>query len=196
MRATLFLVPLLLGLSAACRTAEPAPALPQGADAKREDEGWRLGGELQGYPAGVVAGVVATHRIYDEDDFYFRLGYNLTERSDFGEHDDESGGGPGFGMGTLHYFSDRGEPGWILGVRFDLWWLEVDWVNDADQLTPKQTGTTDIVVFQPVLETGYVWPGASDLFVTLGVGMEINVHTDGDDVGEGAILMLGLRYVL
>ncbi len=184
---------------ASCAAVEPVPDAHPAPIAERaaDGEGWRLGGELRAYPAGVMAAVVAAHPIHDEDDFTFRLGYNLAERGGLGEHDDESGTGLGFGLGAHHYFSDRGNPGWILGARFDLWWLAVDWKDDATPpVTPSRTGTTDVVVFQPVLETGYVWPGESDLFLTLGVGMEVNVRTDGQDVGEGAILLLGLRYML
>jgi hypothetical protein len=194
MRAQLLVAAAVLAFSSACAAVGPGPYA--GASSDPADPGWRVGGELNAYPAGVVGMVAAAVPIHDDDDLILRLGYNLTERSDFGEHDDESGGGPGVGIGAIHYFADRDEPGWILGTRLDLWRLEIDWENDGDALTPKSSNTTDIFVVQPALETGYVWPSeGGDVYVTLALGVEINVWSDGDDVGEGAILLLGLRLL-
>jgi len=51
-------------------------------------------------------------------------------------------------------------------------------------------------VLVPSLEGGYSWPirrgGRFD--VNVGLGYEFNVDTDGEDVGEGAILMLGVTF--
>jgi hypothetical protein len=197
MRAQLLVATATLSLVGACATTDPAPVLPALATTAEELPGWRFGGELQAYPAGVTAMALATHPIQDDDDFIFRLGYNYTDRSDFGEHDEESGGGWGLGIGSQHYFAGRYDPGWLVGVRLDAWWLTIDWEDDARMITPQTQGSTDVVVLVPVVEGGYAWPGKSgDLILTFGFGWEFNVWTSGEDVGDGPILLAGVRYIL
>ena len=157
-------------------------------------ENWKVGLEVQAYPAGVITGVQARTPVSDDSEVTYRLAYNATDRQDFGEHDDESGGGPGLGVGYRHYFGPD-HSGWLVGGRLDLWILEIDWEDDPPA-TPLE-GTTDVVVLQPTLEGGYSLPLNDDwrFDVTLAVGAEINVDEDGDDVGEGAIGLLGFSFV-
>jgi len=154
---------------------------------------WSLGGELQAYPAGLQAMALVAHPISDADTLSLRAGYNATDRRDWGEHDEEDGGGPGVGLGYQHAFAPAADRSWIAGARLDLWWLDIDWKDD-----PSRSGSTDVLVLQPVAEGGYRWrlSGGGALALTLSLGAEINVDTDGEDVGEGPILLLGLRYLL
>jgi hypothetical protein len=62
-------------------------------------------------------------------------------------------------------------------------------------------------VLQPTLEGGYSWllgAGSWSLDLTAGLGAEINLQEDGnlpagstqrEDVGEGAIFLLGLSFL-
>ena len=52
-----------------------------------------------------------------------------------------------------------------------------------------------MLVLQPTIEGGYGFrtPGSPwRVDATLSVGAEINVETSGEDVGEGAIVLLGV----
>jgi hypothetical protein len=153
----------------------------------------RWGLELQGYPTGLIPGVRYELQIAQRDVLFARLAYNFTERSDFGEHDDESGGGPGLGFGWRHWKDSMAE-GWHYGARLDVWDLNIDWEDDGP---PVRTGETDIIVVQPSLELGYSWPqsGGSRLDLTAGLGVEYNADTKGEDVGEGTIALLGLTWM-
>ena len=171
------LVPALAALSVGC--------------AGTPRNGWTPGLELQAYPAGLQATAVAARAISEDELLTLRAGYNATDRRDFGEQDDEEGGGPGLGLGWHHLFEPAGD-GWIAGARLDLWWLDIDWKDDSGE-----GGSTDVVVLQPTAEGGYRWlrGDGSSLALTLSLGLEVNVDTDGEDVGEGAIALLGLRYL-
>jgi hypothetical protein len=162
---------------------------PAYADANQSSR-WAL--EIQAYPTGVIPGVRYEWQTTEWDVVFARLAYNFTERSDFGEHDDESGGGPGLGFGWRHW-KDRMAEGWHYGARLDIWDLNIDWEDNGP---PVRTGETDIIVVQPSLEAGYSWlkPGGARLDVTAGLGGEFNVDTDGEDVGEGVIALIGLTW--
>jgi len=152
---------------------------------------------VQGYPAGVIAAGHVRYALSDRDELSLRIGYNATDRQDFGEHDDERGGGLGGGIGYRRSLRPRGEGGWLWGARADLWDLEIDWKDDPSGAFPAgREGTTDVLVLQPTAELGYGWwlEGAR-LELVLGLGAEINVDTAGEDVGEGAILLLGVTYL-
>lgn len=148
------------------------------------------GAEIHVYPAGIMMGVRGEVEISDPDALVIRIGYNIARRGDFGEHDDERGGGPGFGIG-YHRHLDTLVEGLFLGLKSDFWFMEIDWEDDA----PLQEGTTEIVVLQPAAEVGFnLFRGRSgwQLFPSLSFGYEINVKTEGEPVGQGAILTGGL----
>lgn len=153
----------------------------------------RIGAEVQAYPAGVIPGVRWEWPRSDRDVWFGRFAYNFADRGDFGEHDDESGGGFGLGAGWRRWQDDQ-KLGWHYGARLDFWDLDIDWRDNAP--TTRQ-GATNVLVVQPTIEGGYSWNvrkgGRLDL--TLGLGAELNVSTDGEDVGEGAILLLGISYM-
>ena len=52
-------------------------------------------------------------------------------------------------------------------------------------------------MLQPAIEGGYGWNvGSGRVELTATVGAEINIHTNGEDVGEGAIGLLGVTYMI
>lgn len=174
------LSPVLLGLAAlaGCSSASKFQA---------------AGLDTQVYPAGVNSTARADWSVSEQRTLSLHAGYNNTERQDFGEHDDESGGGPGFGISGRHYWGED-YSGWFAGGRLDLWLLDIDW-QDRPGTPAARAGQTDIVVLQPTALGGYRWklgnsPWRLDLYAAGGV--EINVSTAGEDVGEGAIGLLGL----
>ncbi|MEZ5980130.1 MAG: hypothetical protein R3F34_18220 [Planctomycetota bacterium] len=178
------LLPLLVAPLASCVASRPG-GQPLAA----------FGAEVQVYPAGVIAGVDVRTTVGAGEYLTARVAGNVTNRQDFGEHDDEEGGGYGAGLGYRRYFDRSGE-GWLWGARVDLWDLEIDWKDGAG--TPGEvSGTTDVLVFQPSLELGYGfamsrgWRGE----LVAGLGVEMNFDQRGSDVGEGPIALLGLTIV-
>ena len=148
----------------------------------------RTGLEVRVYPAGVIVDSQTLWPTGDRDAWHFEVGANITDRRDFGEQDDEEGSGAGVGFGWRRY-EDEARMGLFWGARADLWSLEIDWEDDDG---PE--GTTDVIVLQPTVEVGRAWGmGGPWVFeASLALGAEINVDTDGEDVGEGAILLGGL----
>jgi hypothetical protein len=169
------------GLFASCASTSAEPGIAWGVDAEV-------------YPAGAVIAARGEKQVSDHAVVAGRVGYNFTERGDFGEHDDESGGGPGFGF-TYRRWLGEGFQGWFWGARADLFWLEVDWEDDLSG-GGKREGTSDIIVLEPVGQGGYSWtlPAGARLDLAASLGVEINVDTDGEDVGEGTILLFGLTW--
>ncbi len=152
-----------------------------------------LAPEIQAYPAGVIPGLQLRRYPTSEDMVYFHVAANLTERNDWGEHDDESGSGFGGGVGWRRSLASiPGGTGWLYGARVDLWSLEIDWRDPG----PRE-GTTDVLVLQPTVEAGYGWTlnSGSRVELMIGLGAEINVDTDGEDVGEGTIALVGITFI-
>jgi len=173
----------LLALMASC-------ALPAAAAARRVE----VGLESQAYPTGVIGAASVRLPVAGRHRIGFRAGYNRARRSDNGEHDDERGGGPG--IGAAYRFGLRPEArGLFFGARVDLWWLEIDWTDDPG-LTTEVRGSTDILVLQPTGEVGWRFTFGSEMRwavePSVALGAEINVRTEGEDVGEGAILLGGV----
>lgn len=184
----------LVGLALAGFLPSCSAPAPVGVEAEPFLPGGPLvGREIQAYPAGVVPGVQLRWYPTDRDAVFLRAGANLTDRRDWGEHDDESGWGLGGGVGWRRTLGPGfHSAGWHVGARLDLWALEIDWRDPG----PRR-GMTDIVVLQPTAEIGHGW--ISERYgrfeLTLGLGAEINVDTDGEDVGEGAIALLGFTWI-
>lgn len=142
---------------------------------------------VQAYPAGVMVAGELEFPLEAHHSIFLRAGYNFTDRRDFGEHDNEEGGGPGATVGYRYTLRDSGD-GWFFGARADVWFLDIDWKD------PGRSGNSDVIVFQPTAEAGYraVFKNGWAVSPFLGLGVEINVHTSGEDVGEGAILLGGV----
>ena len=148
-----------------------------------------LGPELRAYPAGLIPGLRGEVSLGESDLLLFHAGYNATDRHDWGEHDDESGGGGGLGLGWLHQPGST-SGGWAFGVRLDYWKLEINWED------PGRSGSSDVDVLQPSAVGGYRWESRRwQLEASLSLGREINISTDGEDVGQGWIMLVGLSAV-
>jgi len=161
----------------------------------RERRSYAVGPEVQVYPAGVIVAAHGQIGITKRDVLTLRAGYNFTDRRDFGERDDEEGGGPGVGVGVRHFFRDD-RSGWLVGGRVDLWSMEIDWHDDI-RGGGRREGDTDILVLQPTLEGGYRFRLGPSLGLDLtgAAGFEINVDEDGEDVGDGGIMLIGATLV-
>ena len=146
---------------------------------------------VQGYPAGVILNGHMSYYFRDNQVGTLYIGYNLTNRRDWGEHDDERGGGAGAGLAWRLFFNGNGkESGWFTGVRTDIWFLTIDWEEDTGQ-----EGETEVSVLQPTAQIGYSFsPTDSRLVfdVSASLGAEFNILTRGEDVGQGAIFLLGI----
>ncbi|MDX1672276.1 MAG: hypothetical protein R3211_08030 [Balneolaceae bacterium] len=148
------------------------------------------GAELQVYPAGIILGIQGGLNIGSGHELQLRVGYNITDRGDFGEHDEEEGGGPGAGLGYRHFLENT-LTGLFLGGRADIWFMDIDWRDES----PTRFGSSQITVLQPTIEAGYDFLQNSSwkLMTTISFGFEINVRTEGEEVGEGAIFLGGLN---
>ena len=94
-------------------------------------------------------------------------------------------------MGYRHFLSSSGR--WFLGVRNDFWFNSLDWRDQIGQ--PNEVnGSTNITVVQPTLEGGLGFSLGEKwgIFPSISFGYEINVVTRGEEVGQGAILLLGV----
>lgn len=148
--------------------------------------------EFQAYPTGLIPGIRLEKGMSEKSALHLRVGYNWVNHRDLGVQDDEKGDGFGFTLGWKRYFKDI-NGGLFLGARSDIWFNSIDWTN-VDDIGVPESGTTDIIVVQPTLEGGYLFVKNKFVFApTVGFGYEINVKTSGKDVGEGAILLIGIN---
>lgn len=151
--------------------------------------------EFQAYPTGLIPGLRLEKGFAGRHAAHLRLGYNWIRHRDLGEHDDERGDGFGFTFGYKYFFRE-GFRGLSLGARNDIWFNSLEWEDYADTGEISASGTTDITVVQPTAEAGYTFLlGNGNWTFTPGVafGFEINAKTEGADVGQGAILLLGVK---
>ena len=137
----------------------------------------------QAYPAGFIAtGAV----VWDLGDLELQpgVGYNITDRRDFGVHENEEGSGPGLNATLIRRVGRRA----FVGVRADLWRLAIEWRD------PGASGRARVTVFQPVALSGLRFPISSEVSFKsfIAFGAEINIASDGEEVGEGAILLFGI----
>ena len=145
-----------------------------------------LGPELRAYPAGLIPGLRGEISLGETDILLLHAGYNASDRHDWGEHADESGGGGGLGLGWLHQLGST-SGNWVLGARVDYWQLKIDWKDSG------LSGRSDVDVLQPAAVGAYRWNSGRWRFESsLSIGREINLSTDGEDVGQGWILLAGL----
>ena len=155
--------------------------------------------ETQAYPAGIIPGVRFDFNIGNNSYLTSWIGYNFTDRQDFGKNDNEEGGGPGFGIGYVR--SDFISSDLSVHIRTDLWFMDIDW-RDSQTICGTVSpcfeqginGTSEIIILQPTVGIEYMIPSSTNLFLkpSLSFGYEINIKTKGREVGEGAILLIGL----
>ena len=159
----------------------------------QEADYWAAGAEYQWYPTGHQLGVRGEYGFAPHHAIDFRAGINIINERDEGEQDLEEGSGFGFTPGYRYYLKSDNS-GFFGSVRSDIWLNSIDW-TDLDNGVVVATGTTDITVVQPTLIAGYASQlGENWKFTpTAGFGYEINVRTDGRDVGEGPITLFGLN---
>lgn len=151
---------------------------------------FRAGIELQGYPTGAIPGLCGDVYFNDVSRLHFRVGYNIVRHGDAGKHSDERGGGPGVSAGyDVQPFASRSISA---GIRTDFWFNRIDWY-DILPMDERESGTTRITVFQPTVQLGYRLSLSSrvDFIPNVSFGYEINIHTQGQEVGHGPILLLG-----
>ncbi|HRW74753.1 MAG: hypothetical protein H6568_00445 [Lewinellaceae bacterium] len=150
----------------------------------------QLGVEIQVYPTGLISSLNYACLWTKGNSFEARIGYNLVDHRDLGVQDDEKGGGFGASLGYAH-------PVWKglrLGVRTDIWWNEIDW-KMAPGTPLEVTGTTQVTVLQPTATLDYpIRKGNWQFTPRIAFGAEINVRTDGEEVGQGAILLVGIGF--
>jgi hypothetical protein len=156
--------------------------------------------ESHAYPAGLIPGIRFDYSANDQVQVFLRGAYNATNRRSWGVQDNEKGGGFGFGIGAE--FQNSSFEKLSLNVRADLWFMDIDYYNSAP-LCPivapcfngRIYGNTNVTVLQPTIGFGYQIPISNSFFLrpTINLGYEINIKTEGDDVGEGAILLGGIQ---
>lgn len=150
-----------------------------------------VGIEAQFYPAGNMINLKTGWAVSDKSMLIGKVGYNRAMRQDFGKHDNEEGGGLGFGAAFKRYFK-TGLSGWFIEARASMWFLDIDWQDNS----PLQTGSTNISVFQPTAGVGYDFKINDNLKLglTAAFGYEVSVATKGESVGEGGISLFGISF--
>ncbi len=154
--------------------------------------GLSVGAELQLYPTGILPGLRMEIPTSDNQFLSIRVGLNLIDHRDLGVHEDEKGSGWGFSLG---YKLNLGESRWSLEPRTDIWFNKLDW-EDQIQSPNGMSGTSNIVVIQPTLSLGYALSDKDSswkIVPEVSFGFEKNVHTKGEPVGEGLILLVGIQ---
>lgn len=143
--------------------------------------------EFQAYPTGLIPGASIDKSISTKSDLYLRFGYNWIRHRDLGKHEDERGSGIGGSIGYKMYFKE-GRAKWRLGIKNDFWWNSIDWTEG------NQSGNTKITVVQPTAELAYVMrKNGLHISPSVAFGYEVNVKTEGEETGEGPILLLGIQ---
>lgn len=143
--------------------------------------------EFQAYPTGLIPGIRLEWGFQERHALHLRVGYNWIRHRDLGVHADERGDGFGGTLG-YRYFLSQDFRAWFLGLRADIWRNKVAWED------PNASGVSNIWVLQPTLEGGYLFLLGENQWIfapSLAFGAEINVVTEGAEVGQGLILLLG-----
>ncbi len=161
-----------------------------------EAGGGAIGLELQRYPVGTIGTLTGRVPLGDRSDLLFGAGFNDADREDNGEFDDEQAEGPGVSVGFRHH-REVDRTGWSFGARLDVWDLEVDWTDQLGTVGETR-GTSDALVLQPTGVVAYAWnlgEAGWQVEASAAFGAEINVDTDGPDVGDGAIGLVGVSLL-
>ncbi|MCL6268251.1 hypothetical protein [Flagellimonas myxillae] len=157
-----------------------------------------FGVSFQGYPAGFIPTLNLEHFLTDNTYLVFRVGANFTDRKDFSDVNvSEEGEGFGGSLGLQKHFSS-GPGEFVAGFNVDVWSMNIDWTDIGPADAPIR-GSSYVVIVQPWLEGGYFLPiknGGSKIGLTAGFGREINAITRGDEVEQGFIASLSLKYLI
>jgi len=146
-----------------------------------------IGGSYEWYPSGSVFGLHAAFNSRLHHSVHFKLGYNVSNRKDGGENDNEKGNGWGGTLGYRYYFKPFPHK-FFIGARSDLWRMSIDWEKGG------QAGTSKTWTLVPAFEIGYTFFINDQAFLTpsMSTGTEINLKTDGQKVGQGFITLIGI----
>ncbi len=149
--------------------------------------------EAKAYPTGLIFNF-RVEGVKGRNAFHFGGGYNHIRHGDAGKHDDERGNGLGLAIGYKRYFNDF-QNGFFIGQKNELWFSEIKWKNDIG-LPSETSGKTEIMVFQPTAEAGWLFElGRRFIFAPIvAFGYEWNVRTKGSPTGEGPILLVGVHF--
>ncbi len=152
---------------------------------------FELGLEVQAYPTGIIPGIRLEKYLNPSTSVNLRLGYQIINHRDLGIQKNEEGSGYGVSIAFRRFF-ELHHKGLSLALRTDLWFNKMDWRSETD------SGTSNIKVIQPTFMSEYSFGLGSNFSITpsLSFGWEWNVSTDGEPVGEGAIVLLGCTFAL
>lgn len=143
-----------------------------------------IGLEVQKYPVGIITVITYNYFFKESWAMRFRFGGNFADRKDAsGFNDDEKANGLGGSFGINKYVRS-GNGNFIFGANADVWNMWTKWIDYSEV---PQKGKTYTLVIQPWINAGYLY-NFSNKFnagITLGFGREINVITDGENVGQG-----------
>ena len=146
-----------------------------------------IGAQFQWYPSGTIAGLHFAFNSRIHHSVLFQLNYNKATRKDNGEKDDEKGSGWGGAIGYRYYFKPFPHK-FFIGAKTDIYRMKIDWVQGI------LTGETKTWTLQPTLEIGYTFIINDQAFITPSIsnGVEINLKTEGEKVGQGFITLIGI----
>ena len=161
-----------------------------------------FGAEFQIYPTGLIPSLRAETNLSNKDALNFRIGMNLFDHKDFpkkagiNNHISEKGYGYGFSFGYRHYFWNNVK-NLFVGVRSDLWFNKVDWKENEMKVPPTPIkGTSNIIVLQPTIETGWLFELGKNknIFLSpeIAFGYEYNAVVKGAQTGYGFIFLGGI----
>ena len=142
--------------------------------------------EFQAYPTGLIPGFTYERFFSKTRSFNYRFGIQIIRHGDEGVQEDERGNGFGGSFGFRQYWP----LGFSVGARVDLWFNDLDWRNNIGE-ADEESGNTDIVVLQPVVEATWRRYFSTDWFIqpSVAAGAEINIFTDGEETGQGFIIL-------
>ena len=146
-----------------------------------------IGAQFQYHLYGTVTSLHAAFNSKIHHSILVQFSYNKANRKDNGEKDIETGSGWGGALGYRYYF--RPHPHKLfLGVKADIFKMKIDWVDGIF------TGQTRTWTLQPSLELGYTFVVNDQGFITpfIANGVQINVQTEGDKVGQGFVPIIGI----
>ena len=146
-----------------------------------------IGAQFQWYPSGTISGLHVAFNSKINHSVLFQLSYNKKNRKDNGEKDNEKGSGWGGAIGYRYYFKPFPHK-FFIGAKTDIYRMKIDWVQGI------LTGESKTWTLQPTFEIGYTFIINDQAFITPSIsnGVEINLKTEGDKVGQGFITLIGI----
>src|SRR5688572_5053727 len=146
-----------------------------------------IGAHYQWYPSGTITGLHFAFNSKIHHSILLQLNYNKANREDNGEKENEKGSGWGGAIGYRYYFRPFPHK-FFIGAKTDIYRMKIDWSQGIE------TGETKTWTLQPLFEIGYTFIINDQAFITPSIsnGVEINVKTEGDKVGQGFITLIGI----